>query len=265
MKSDQTPDNAYTFGDSALAAERLGHLSRLFEPSLHDLLRRHAPEPAGHVLDFGCGPGFTTRALWAALAPAALTGIDGSAAFLERARRESPAEVSYVQADVTALPGGLPQADLGYSRFLLTHLAAPGAALAGWTAVFRPGARLLLQETAELDSDHPDLARYYELVTELQRRHGQRLNIGRDLLTLVDGRLYDVIDYAVRPLMLPMQGMAQLHAMNLTTWRHDAMARIFGEQELKRLAHSLDELARDERSPARVRYSMGELVLERRG
>jgi trans-aconitate 2-methyltransferase len=265
MNSDRTPDGAYTFGDNALAAERLCHLSRVFEPSLQDLLRRHARDTAGHVLDFGCGPGFTTRALWAALEPEALTGIDSSAAFLEQARRESPVEVSYVLADVTALPGGLPQADLGYSRFLLTHLAAPGAALAGWAEVLRPGARLLLQETAELDSDQPDLARYYELVAEFQRRHGQRLNIGRDLLTLVDERLYHVIDYTVLPLTLSMQGMARLHAMNLTTWRHDAMAHSFGEQELQRLAQSLDELSRDEQSLARVRHSMGELVLERRG
>jgi trans-aconitate 2-methyltransferase len=265
IQPEQTSYSSYTFGDHDLAAARLAELSALFQPALLALVGEYASanRPA-YALDFGCGPGHTTRALFEHLRPQQLTGLDSSAAFLERARRSSPPEIDYRQQDITQSPFGLPPADWAYSRFLLTHLADPAAALRGWASALAPRGFLLLQETASITSAHPALGRYYELMLEFQRRHGQNLNIGGELQALVDPALYRVVHAGARPLTLSTPRMAAVHAMNLTTWRKDALAQSFDPDELDRLARELLALSNEANTPARVDYQMGELVLERR-
>ncbi len=260
----------YTFGDVDLAAERLFHLARVFEPSLLAFLRRAlgpdallAERAAPRVLDLGCGPGCTTRTLLRELAPRAIIGVDGSERFLTRARAESPPEIEYTRDDVTTADLGGLAVDLVYSRFLLTHLPDPAAALSHWAAALVPGGRLLLQETAALESAHPALARYYELVAELQRRHGQTLHIGRELPALMDRGLYRSVSFAETPIPVAAPDMARLHAMNIQTWRHDAAAADFDRAEVQRLTDELIAMANDGGPPAAVTYTMGEMVLAR--
>jgi trans-aconitate methyltransferase len=69
----------YTFGDVDLAAERLAELSRVFEPSMLAFLARAGLVRARCVVDFGCGPGHTTRTLPARLTPSRIVDIDGFA------------------------------------------------------------------------------------------------------------------------------------------------------------------------------------------
>ena len=57
--------------------------------------------------------------------------------------------------------------------------------------------------------------------------------------------------------------MARLHAMNIQTWRHDEAARDFDLAEIDALSGALTDLSRDPSTPARVAYTMGELVLQR--
>jgi hypothetical protein len=149
-------------------------------------------------------------------------------------------------------------------RFLLTHLPNPGDALSRWAPALRPGGRLLLQETAHLASQHLALARYYELVDILQRRHGQSLHIGRDLGALVDAARYRIVHDERTPIAVSAPAMAELHALNIQTWRHDSLAQDFDPAEVDRLEQDLRALASDTSSTARVSYEMGEMVLERR-
>ncbi len=52
----------------------------------------------------------------------------------------------------------------------------------GFASLLAPGGGvLLLQETGLLESSHPALARYYELVGRLQSHYGERLYIGVEL------------------------------------------------------------------------------------
>jgi hypothetical protein len=115
-----------------------------------------------------------------------------------------------------------------------------------------------------LTASHPALARYYELVADLQRRHGQRLDIGRDLRELPDTRLYDVRHSGECRFDLPGSRMAELHRLNLVTWRHDPLAVSFDPHELESLDSELAQIAAGRGGQAVVEYSMGELVLERR-
>src|SRR5262245_13134889 len=108
-----------------LAAERLFHLARVFEPAMLSFVARSGASRGGRVLDLGCGPGYTTRALLIALGPRSLVGIDGSERFLARARAESPAAVEYLQGDVTTYDFSRLRCDVAYCRFLLSHLPSP--------------------------------------------------------------------------------------------------------------------------------------------
>jgi SAM-dependent methyltransferase len=72
------------------------------------LLRETAPPL--RVLDVGCGHGRFARFLADALpgSPVAWTGVDGSAALLEQARRGAPGAAARVRGDVVADPEALP-------------------------------------------------------------------------------------------------------------------------------------------------------------
>ena len=258
----------YTFGDNAVAATRLQRLADLFRPSLETFVTEHLPSRIRHLLDLGCGPGYTTRHLAASRPAARVTGLDHSASFLEEAARTPMPNVAFQVGDVTrprdeALPDVL-AADSLYSRFLLTHLPQAGEALSAWATYLMPGAVCLLQETAAMTGSHPALARYYELVADLQRRHGQRLDIGRALPDLPDARVYDVRHSGKRRFCLPGSRMAELHRLNLMTWREDPLAASFDRQELESLEAELARIAEGRVTGVVVEYSMGELVLERR-
>lgn len=258
----------YTFGDNAVAAVRLRRLADLFRPSLEAFVAEHLPHPIQHLLDFGCGPGHTTRSL-AALRPSTrVTGIDHSSSFVDEAARTPVPHVLFRVGDITRPRDetlrDVATADALYARFLLTHLAQPGDALSAWASYLTAGAVCLLQETAAMTGSHPALARYYELVAELQRRHGQRLDMGRALANLPDARLYDVRHSGERRFSLPGSRMAELHRLNLTTWRHDPLAASFDARELAWLETELARIAGGRDADAVVDYSMGELVLVRR-
>lgn len=267
-QSDRSNPSSYTFGDNAVAAVRLQRLADLFRPSLEAFVTEHLSGPVRHVLDMGCGPGHTTRSLAALLPSARITGLDLSASFIEATASILLPNVTFFVGDVTrprevSVPD-LARAEGLYSRFLLTHLPNPGDALSTWASYLTAGALCLLQETAAMTADHPAIARYYELVADLQRRHGQRLDIGRQLPDLVDARLYAVRHSGERRFALPASRMAELHRLNLMTWRHDRQAAQFDPHELASLEAELAGIAAGGAGAAVVEYSMGELVLERR-
>src|SRR5262245_15938059 len=258
----------YTFGDNAVASTRLQRLADLFRPSLETFVTARLPRPIQHLLDLGCGPGHTTRALAALLRADRVTGLDCSTSYIEEAARTLVPNVAYRVGDVTqprdkAIPD-VPPANALYSRFLLTHLPHPRQALSVWASYVTAGAVCLLQETATITGSHPALARYYELVADLQRRHGQRLDIGRALSDLADTCLYDVRYSGESRFSLPGSRMADLHRLNLMTWRHDPMAASFDPNELESLEAELAHIAEGRGGDAVVDYAMGELVVERR-
>jgi SAM-dependent methyltransferase len=79
------------------------------------------------VLDAGCGPGVVCGL--AAERGAAATGVDVAPGMLAEARRRLP-ELTFVQADVVALPFAAGSFDACVGGFVLNHLPAPEAAAA---------------------------------------------------------------------------------------------------------------------------------------
>ena len=165
----------YAFGDSDLARERLGLVADTFAAPTRAFLRDLPPAPRRYVVDLGCGPGYTTALLQAAVRHGFFTGIDVSPAMIDEARVRVPG-AEFVVGDVTA-PLRLP-AHLVYARLLLGHLSDPAGALASWAGALLAGGTLACEEPVRYRSDNPVFARYEEAVTAVVAANGATLWAG---------------------------------------------------------------------------------------
>jgi ubiquinone/menaquinone biosynthesis C-methylase UbiE len=109
-------------------------------------------QPAGEerALDVGAGAG----ALALALAPfvAEVVGVDVEPELLARARERAPANVTFEEADATALPFADGSFDLAGTLRTLHHVRRPELALAELARVTRVGGRVLVvDQLAPLD------------------------------------------------------------------------------------------------------------------
>ena len=250
----------YTFGDGATAADRLALLAAVFEPSSARLLRLLGYLQPRQAVDLGCGAGWSTRLVHAVLAPARTLGLERSPEQVARARAMAPPGVEYLAHEVTEVPFPGQRPDFLYSRFLLTHLRDPEQAVAAWGRAAAERAVLVLEETADIASDHPAFARYYQLVDQLQAAYGQRLRVGATLAGPFAGWTTELS--LLSPLSLPASRMARLHALNVASWREDAYARAtFDGAELDRLAARLGAIAAGAEAAPPVRLVMRQLVL----
>jgi SAM-dependent methyltransferase len=94
------------------------------------------------ALDAGCGAG----ALAFALAPLVreVAGVDSSAALLAAARERAPANCTFVEGDVTALPFEYGSFDLAGCARVLHHVHRPELVVSELARVTRPGGRILV-------------------------------------------------------------------------------------------------------------------------
>lgn len=251
----------YTFGDSDLAARRLHLLAEAYSDSSQAFLKQFASGPVERALDLGCGPGYTTRLLHQTVEARSTIGIDSSEHYIALARSEAPLGVEFVCHDVLDKPP-VPRADLVHVRFLLTHLADPGLALAQWGELLMHRGLLLLQEVSLLESEHPTLTRYYQLVEALQAQYKQSLYIGRNLEGIARSAPFIVEHHGQRLFELPAHVMARLHALNLPTWKSDPIAvRNFDPKEIADVEQGLLRIAQRAELCAPVRIGLAELVL----
>ena len=107
--------------------------------------------PSGHALDIGTGPGLIPIKLAASLPRLRLTGVDLSAAMLEKARRAADESgvvdrVDFRLGDANSLPFSKRSFDLVLCNSLLHHLPDPLVLLNEISRVSRPGGALLLRD-----------------------------------------------------------------------------------------------------------------------
>jgi trans-aconitate 2-methyltransferase len=199
---------AYAFRDSAAAAERLRLVAEIFEPTSRTFLAASGRRGVGLALDLGCGPGYTTRLLAAALRPRHVIGLDSSAAFLDLARRDGG---EYRRLDVES--DAVPPADLAYCRFLLSHVRRPAATVERWVASLRVGGRLLAEEVESISTDDPAFARYLDVVRAMLARRGHTLEVGPNLV----GGAAQIVTVAPDP-----AAVARMFRANLRAWSDEA-------------------------------------------
>lgn len=114
------------------------------------LTRLSGAEPGDHALDVGCGTGYLTSMLAAAVAPnGSATGVDASAAMVDEASRlRSSAHCTYTVGAAERLEFDDGRFDVVTSSLMLHHLPTElrAPALREMRRVLRPGGRLLIAE-----------------------------------------------------------------------------------------------------------------------
>jgi SAM-dependent methyltransferase len=108
------------------------------------LLLEHLPPAPARVADLGCGTG--TLALLLAEEGYAVDGVDFSPEMVRRARDKAGDVARFVEGDAAAPPLEPASYDVVLSRHVLWAMPSPADALDRWTALLRPGGRLLLVE-----------------------------------------------------------------------------------------------------------------------
>lgn len=254
----------YTFGDTDEATARLRRLAELFEPDTRDLLRRSRVRSPRLAVDLGCGPGWSTRLIREVLDPRQIVGLDASERHVAEAKRIHDAGMEFRIHDVTRTPFPIREPDALFCRFLLTHLRSPQVVLKTWAEVASPNAMLFIHETETLESDHPALHRYYELVGELQKHYGQELRVGPLLAASVETSGWQVIESERRVSPKPASKMADLHLSNLRTWRNDEYAKqAFDPREIDSLESALKQITEDSEGNGVVVYAARQIIARR--
>jgi ubiquinone/menaquinone biosynthesis C-methylase UbiE len=129
----------------AATAERVAeHSLRQVDGVRNELRALYAPSGTERALDVGTGAG--TLAL--ALAPLVreVVGVDVVPELLDAARREAPANVTFVEGDATALPFERASFEIAATRRTLHHIARPELVVAGLARVVRPGGTVLVED-----------------------------------------------------------------------------------------------------------------------
>lgn len=125
------------FDDGAAYERMMGQWSRLVGTAFLDWL---APAPGLDWIDIGCGNGAFAELIVERAAPAALLGVDPSAAQLDFARaRHRAGRARFEQGVAEALPAPDASADWAVMALVLFFLLDPAKGLAEMRRVVRPG------------------------------------------------------------------------------------------------------------------------------
>jgi SAM-dependent methyltransferase len=215
----------YTFGDSAIASERLRIVAEVMEPFARAALAPVDASSVHDVIDLGCGPGHTSRLLAALFPRATVTGVDQSAAYVDEATHGAGARCRFVLADVgdEPLPGA--PADVVYARYLLSHLADAGGYVDRWSRALRPGGWLVLEEPEVITSTDADFAAYERISATLVQTAGAPFYAGPLLAALpTPAGMQRVRDEAV-VIDLTAGQAASMFWRNARAWDRGAVAR----------------------------------------
>jgi trans-aconitate 2-methyltransferase len=206
----------YTYGDSALAAERLGLVARMFEPTTRSFVASAVRRRPGSAVDLGCGPGHTTRLLHEVTGARSTVGLDRSEAFVRAARREAPGGVSFAVHDVTQVPFPTGPADIVYARLLLAHLVDVEGVVRRWSTMLTIGGLLLVDDLEELDAPEPAFRDYLDDVAiAVVRAEGGDLFVGPRLHRMGDPPGCSRVHDEVASFSPPPSLTARVFAMNL--------------------------------------------------
>jgi hypothetical protein len=122
--------------------------------------------------------------------------------------------------------------------------------------------QLVLEDNCSLESKDPLFATYYERVRTMHAHYGQDMFVGERLPEIAAGTRWTTVRFDRTRIDLDGRVMAQLHALNVRTWRNDPFAAAaFDAAEIDAMASALDDVAIGARSAPQVTCTMGQAVL----
>jgi SAM-dependent methyltransferase len=239
--------------------ERLRILARVMQPTTLSLFDRAGIKPGMACLDVGCGGGDVTFDLAQMAGPEGrAVGLDIDQTKLELARREAEARrlgnVQFRPLDI-GQSEGVPEFDVVYARFLLTHLKDPSGALARMWRVLHPGGGVIVED---IDFTgyfcHPYSAalwRYVELYTQAVRRRGGDPNIGPRLPGLLLDAGFERVQVRVVQLAALEGEVKLINPLTMENIVDAVLAEgLASKEEVDRVINDLYQFSRDPRTVA---------------
>jgi ubiquinone/menaquinone biosynthesis C-methylase UbiE len=192
LRDPRRPD--YVLGTSKPELERLLMQCEFFKPHARAMLDQIGVKPDWWTIDVGCGP-FGILDLLAGYAGrgAEVVGLERDPNMLELGHQlvaeRGLDSVRLIQGD--ARNTGMPPSsfDLAHARLLLVNLPEPEEVVAEMANLVRPGGWVALEEVDWIswvcDPIHPAWTRLLEINTDIWRKRGMDVNIGRRLPRLL--------------------------------------------------------------------------------
>ncbi|QDT29935.1 methyltransferase domain-containing protein [Gimesia panareensis] len=237
--------------------ERLRVLGRVMSDSTASLLNQLELVDGQSCLDVGCGGGDVTRELARRVASGGrAVGVDLDATKLDLAREEAQElgllNVEYRQLDVREATG-VPEFDLVYSRFVLTHLRDPEVALGSFLKQLKPGGILAVEDIDFSGSfawpEPPAFRRFYELYCTVVLNRGGDPHIGQRLPVLVKNAGLESIHVSV---VQPTGLTGEVKLLNGLTMENIADAvladGLASTEEIDQIVDGLNAFAADEQT-----------------
>lgn len=185
--------------------ERLQIQSQAIAPDCAVIFDRIGVEPGWRCLDLGCGLGDVTELLSERVGPVGhVVGLDADPVFLDVARKDAPANVSFVLDDAYHCEQPTASFDLVHLRFVASTAGEPTALLSEAIRLARPGGVVALQEpdmtTLSCMPAHPAWDRLRAALVEAFASAGADINLARRLFSLA--RTVGLRDLQYRPFLL---------------------------------------------------------------
>ena len=254
----------YLFGDTDIAAQRLKVLAEAFARSSRAFLRDTPIGQPRLAVDLGCGPGLSTHLLAETIQGGHIVGLDHSEHFISLARQTTTARVSFYVHDVTSVPFPVGPSELIYCRLLLTHLKDPQRIVERWATQLSPGGVLLMEEVEWIETMHPVLVTYLEIVDTLLEHQSNNLYVGRVLngLKATDNLQRRMSE--IRRLEVSTDMAAAMFFLNIQAWKdHPFILANYPTVLIKELENDLNTLRQRSGSKSEIEWGMRQLVFER--
>ena len=181
-------EQEYVLGTHDEEIERLGLQHRVWQPIVLDAWRRAHLAAGDTALDVGCGPGYATLDLAAAVgASGRVIAVDRSQRFLDHLQRQAAARglthVETVQRDLSREELPAMQADFAWCRWIFAFVRDPRALASRVAAALGPGGRLVIHEyfnyaTWRMLPPSPELEEFVAAVMASWRADGGEPDIG---------------------------------------------------------------------------------------
>jgi SAM-dependent methyltransferase len=255
----------YSFGDTDLAAHRLGVLAEVYADSTRTFLRRAAEGTALLALDMGCGPGYTTHLLADTLRGERTVGLDNSTHFISIAQKTETEKVSFHVHDVTSIPFPEEPADLIFCRFLMTHLQDPLGVISSWATQLVPQGLLLLEEVEWIHTHNEVFALYLNIVDAMLERRNTELYVGRTLDRFKSSELLKRRASEVMRLRVTTRRAAAMFYLNIQTWKYQPFIKQnYPAAVIEELQRDLEKLAGKSGDEISIEWGLRQIVFERR-
>jgi ubiquinone/menaquinone biosynthesis C-methylase UbiE len=262
-------EGSYIIRGGVEGRQRLRLLSRILRPTTLALFDRVGVRPGMNCVDVGCGGGDVTLDLARRVGPSGrVVGVDIDATKLDLARQEAETErlanVEFRRVAIDAWRPA-PEFDLVYSRFLLTHLNDPTAAVRTMRQGLRPGGVIVVEDIDFAGHfcfpECPAFSRYIQLYIQTVLRRGGDPYIGPKLPGMLLDAGFERVDMNV---VHPVAIDGDVKLLNPVTMENIADASVAAglasRPEVDQVIAGLYECARDGRtvmSTARVVQTWG--------